>query len=302
MTLNPELERATAHIVVIDGVSVHFHDHGSGEPVLLFPGWGPQPGMTAWITWRDVISELAQYYRVIAIDLPNYGRTGPVIEEGFAYRLGSDLAAGLLRYLDIGSVHVVGTSTGGSSAFVFAQDHPELTRSLVIGSSHVPDPTFRNLLAPAPEEGVWAGIAYELAPTADNLRMFVRTLFHDPTHASDELIAELERVADAAPDHLAAFQASTGFAKEPRLARTISVPALVISGREDRVVPIEHTLGFLAHLDDAEAVILKGVGHLPTIEAPDRYASHLLRFLRHVDRPHTPQTSGITAGDGGIDG
>ncbi|MEN2739983.1 alpha/beta hydrolase [Microbacterium sp. X-17] len=303
MTPDPYGENETSRTLTVDGVPVHFHDVGSGVPVLLFPGWGPQPGMTAWITWRDVLGSLAAEFRCIVVDLPNYGRTGPVRDTGPAYRLGSDLAAGLLGQLGIASAHVVGTSTGGSTAFVFAQDHPELTRSLVVGSSHLPDPTVRNLLAPAPEEGVRAGIAYEIEQTPDNLRRFLLSMFHDPSHVDAELIEEIERIAREAPDHLEAVQASTGFAKEPRLGRAVTVPSLIISGREDRVVPLEHTLAFLAHLDDAEAVILKGTGHLPTIESPERYVSHLLRFLRRVDaQMHTSEESGLLVGDGGFEG
>ena len=69
-------EQGTSKTVKAGGMDVHYHDVGSGDPIVLLHSYGP--GTTGWITFHKILPAFAQRYRCIVMDLPNFGRTGPV--------------------------------------------------------------------------------------------------------------------------------------------------------------------------------------------------------------------------------
>jgi pimeloyl-ACP methyl ester carboxylesterase len=57
------------------------------------------------------------------------------------------------------------------------------------------------------------------------------------------------------------------------------VPALILWGAQDRLVPAAHAHAYAASLPDARVVVLPGAGHYPWLETPDRFAEEIERFL-----------------------
>ena len=55
---------------VTAGMTIHYHDLGTGEPVLFLHSYGP--GTTAWITFHKTVGELSRHCRCILMDLPNF--------------------------------------------------------------------------------------------------------------------------------------------------------------------------------------------------------------------------------------
>ena len=79
MTSAQFTEQSTSKTVVVDGMKVHCHDVGSGYPGVMLHSYGP--GTTGWITFHKMLPALAEHFRYIVMDLPNFGRTGPVVYE-----------------------------------------------------------------------------------------------------------------------------------------------------------------------------------------------------------------------------
>ena len=67
-----------AHTIDSPEGPVYYLEAGTGEPLLLVSAWGPTPGSTAWLLYRDVLAVLSKSYRCIVVELTNYGHTGPV--------------------------------------------------------------------------------------------------------------------------------------------------------------------------------------------------------------------------------
>ena len=90
-----------------DKLNVNLIDEGQGEAVLLLHGWGARSEL-----YKSVINPLTSNYRVIAPDLPGFGRT---TEPSFAYSIEdyADFAVSLLKELGIDKVHLMGHSHGG---------------------------------------------------------------------------------------------------------------------------------------------------------------------------------------------
>ena len=64
---------AAGRTIDAGGIRTHYHDSGTGDPVILLHGSGP--GVSAWANWQHNISALAQRYRVIAPDIVGFGST-----------------------------------------------------------------------------------------------------------------------------------------------------------------------------------------------------------------------------------
>jgi 2-hydroxy-6-oxonona-2,4-dienedioate hydrolase len=274
-------EEATGHTIEVDGTTIHYHDVGSGDPILLLQPWGPQPGVTAWLTLQNVLGPLSEHYRCIAMDLVNYGRTGPIVYNAPYHHVVAETAIKLLDHLKLSRVPVIGSSQGATTAIVLGLEYPDRVASLVIGSCHASTGGDPYLLGPFPSEAGRAMRRYNRDRTRANLEVVMQSIIHDETLITTEVLDALEAQRDAAPEHTEANRQSQGI-NHSNLAELnhITVPTLIVHGRFDRMVPIEQGLMLFSYIRSSQFIGLNNCGHWPTFEQPAEYASHVLRFLR----------------------
>ncbi len=173
-----------------------------------------------------------------------------------------------------GPADVVGLSMGGYVALTLALARPELVRSLVLvgtgagGPERVPrDDDVRDAFREA---------FLTLPPDEYERRIFPFTVRPDRVAALLE-----ENVAHAVPRLTTAAhtRACLGFYAQGLEVERIAVPALVVHGSDDRVVPVENGRRLAARLPAADYVELPGYGHDLAQEAPDELAALVDAFL-----------------------
>jgi pimeloyl-ACP methyl ester carboxylesterase len=114
----------------VNGVRLAYREFGSGEPLLLIPGFGA----TMDIEWnRTFLGILASHYHVYTYDNRGMGHSGDNNATP-AMSLYSEDAAGLMTALGYDSMNVYGVSMGSSIAQQLVIDHPERVRKLVLDS------------------------------------------------------------------------------------------------------------------------------------------------------------------------
>jgi pimeloyl-ACP methyl ester carboxylesterase len=113
----------------VNGISLYYEIHGTGEPVVLLHG-----GLGAIEMFGDVLTLLAQDHQVIAVDLQAHGRTTDV-DRPLRFETMADDIAALVRYLGLENADVVGYSLGGGVALRTAVQHPDVVRKLVLVST-----------------------------------------------------------------------------------------------------------------------------------------------------------------------
>jgi pimeloyl-ACP methyl ester carboxylesterase len=163
----------------VNGLSMYYEVHGSGEPVVLLHGGF----MTITSNWDGWIEELARTRKVIAIEMQGHGRTADIPREPTSENLADDVAA-LLKYLELPRADLIGYSMGGRVALEVAVRHPEQVRKVVVLSS-----IFRRdgmtqegldaltTLTPEVFKGSPLETEYKrLSPTPDQFSSFVRRL------------------------------------------------------------------------------------------------------------------------------
>src|SRR5829696_2345624 len=109
----------------VNGVRLHYDLVGDGPPLVLVHGsWGDGTG------WDLALPALAQRFRVLVYDRRGHSRSERPPTQGSADEDVDDLAA-LITHLDLGSVHVAGSSSGAALALRLAARYPEMVRSVI---------------------------------------------------------------------------------------------------------------------------------------------------------------------------
>lgn len=271
-------ETGTSRTIQAGGMSIHYHEAGQGYPVIFLHSYGP--GSTAWITFHRVIGPLSQHFRCILMDLPNFGRTGPVVFSEPVHDVQARTALHLMDALGIDRAHLVGNSQGGQSAMVFAYTYPQRIDRLVTGACHIATGGDRYLMANRPSEGSRASREVYEQPTRDNVRRYLRVHLDDASLVTDDLVEYIYQSHTGHPDHEAARQQSVSVYHDhgPDIA-TIQAPTLIIWGRYDRMCAFEIGIAALNHIDNSCLVLLNKCGHWPPYEHPQAYATQVHSFL-----------------------
>ena len=277
----PSGEKRTADL---DGLSVSYVVAGDGPPVVLLHGGGLD---SAAVSWKETIPTLAERFTVYAPDWPGYGESDPP-DGPPSIRYYQRVLRRFLDALGLDSARVVGMSMGGGVALGFALDHPERVERLVVVDSYgldgtVPGGPLGALFVRIPwlTEGVWTAMRPSRSLTATVLRNLV-----DSGNLTDDLVedvlAELRR--PNAGDAWERFQRNeVGFSglktnfreRLPELA----VPALVVHGENDPLIPVAHAerVGTLA--PNASVEVISRCGHWPPREKPETFVSLVGAFL-----------------------
>jgi len=275
-------------IMMLHGDRVAYRDEGAGEVLLLIHGIGGSSN-----SWSGVIPLLAKKYRVIAPDLLGHGESdkprGDYSVGAFAV-----LLRDLLDALDIPQVTVIGHSLGGGIAMQFAHQHGQYCKRIVLISSGGfggdVGRVLRVLSLPG-SELVLPVIASRPAILASNA---LRAL----TGSSNSFQA---RPSLSNRDNRQAFLRTLRAVVDFRgqavsaLNRVCMVlPAMIISGDQDRVIPVEHARAAHRTMPNSRLHIIPGVHHYPPTERPETVARLIDDFIATTGED-TPARSGQAA-------
>jgi 2-hydroxymuconate-semialdehyde hydrolase len=268
---NPELGRR----VRTGAFESNVHDLGSGRPVLFIHGSGP--GVSAWANWRLAMPAISQSCRVIAPDMVGFGYTDR--PAGIAYTMDTWVrqALDLLDALDLPQVDLVGNSFGGALSLALTIRAPQRVRRLVLmGSVGVPFPITPGL------DAVWG---YE--PSFATMRALLDVFAHDRKLVNDEL-AQLRYEASIRPGFQESFSAMFPAPRQRWVDAMVSAEAdirrlpheaLVIHGREDKVIPLATSLALSTLIPRAQLHVFGQCGHWTQIEHAARFAQLVGNFL-----------------------
>lgn len=271
----------TSRRLEVAGLTTHYHDVGSGEPLLLLPAYGPLPGTTGWLTFSKVLHRFAERRRCIIIDYHNFGLSSPFVFNEPAHDVFVRQTKAVLTHLGISRCEVVGTSTGGTTAIDLALAEPDLVSRMVVGACEASTGGDPYLLAPWPSElGKLSGDYQSHPPDLDRLQRLLNAIVYDPAMIDESMVSSMLKWAIDEPQHALAWSQSHSVpsGKLERL-KDITAPIRIIHGRFDRMVPVEGAIRLMNYLPNPDLVILNQCGHWPAFERPEEFASQVLAFL-----------------------
>jgi pimeloyl-ACP methyl ester carboxylesterase len=245
-----------------------YTDQGHGPAVVFL-----HPFPLDSRAWESQIALLAAEHRVLAVDFPGFGSSGPppagVTLAGFAAGV-----IELLRELGVYRAAVVGLSMGGYVALELAAQEPGLVSRLVLADTRAgPDSpegaAGRERFAARAEKNGVGWIADEMLP---------KLLRPQPDPAVARWVAGL--IARATPAGVAAAQRAMAVRADhgPTLER-LRMPVLVLSGGEDALIPPQESARMVERLPNARLELLPGAGHLSNLEEPELFNRALVSFV-----------------------
>lgn len=277
-------------VIDIDGLQVHCLTEGIGKPVLFFL----HGSFLSVRSWRFVFERLSERYTVIAIDRPAFGRTDrpiPVVGEFNPYSPEgqADLVVAILEKLGHRQAVLVGNSTGGTIALLTALRYPDKISGLVLADSMVysgyATSEFPAWLYPVFKAATPAGAQLSKLMIGLVFNKLHRTFRHETSRPGNDLLTAYRRDLMQGRWGRAFWElllSSHNLDLEAQLGR-INVPALVITGAQDRMVKPEETIRLSRALSRALLQIIPDCGHLPQEEKPDIFIAAVSEFLdKHI--------------------
>lgn len=285
------LADADSQFIEINQIDLHYKQMGTGEPVfILLHGFG-----ASTFSWREVMAPLAEYGTVIAYDRPGFGLTERPIEwEGanpYTQESNIKLLLGLMDALGIEQAILVGNSAGGTVATAFTLAHPERVQALIEVDAAVymttPDSALLQWLLRTPQmDRIGPLITRQLGRGRSD--QFLKSAFHDPSIIEDNPeIFEGYIEPFTVENWDRALWMFTQASEPPNLAGRlgqIQVPTLVISGDDDRIVPLESSLRLAEDIPGAVLIVIEDCGHLPHEECPTAFMQAVDQFIMKLSK------------------
>ncbi|MFN3265255.1 MAG: alpha/beta fold hydrolase [Deinococcales bacterium] len=240
-----------------------FDSQKGKEALILVHGNGDEAD-----TWRHLFVPLTEHFRVIAPDLPGFGRsqTQDARVSGLV-----DWLFSFIEQLGLKRVHLLGSSLGGVVASLFAEKYPMYATSLcVIGGA---SPSLGNLqpthaIQPLLQEGIGEAYYNGLRDTDPDvafatLRPYYANLESLAKPEQDFLRTRVWARVFSNPQRDAFFTALRSlFTPSTRNIR-LQTPCQLIWGDTDRIVPLEHAKIIQQQLPNTPLSVVKAAGHLP---------------------------------------
>ena len=272
-------------------------------PVAYYPWEGPRETTFVMVhglggshlNWIQVAPSLSGLGRVLALDLPGFGRS-PRGDRGTGLMDARGVLSRFIEELGSGRIVLCGNSMGGAISVLEAAIEPEAISGLVLTGSvfpwvrgGFPHPAvmgafvvyrapglgerfvFARSRAMRPEQVVRMGFGYVAADR--------RSIPEDIVELHVDLVRDRQRDPDAVPAFLQAARSMLRLGERPDFARraldNVRCPVLVLHGRRDRLVPVSFARAELARHPGWRGRIFPDLGHAPQMEAPGRWVAEV---------------------------
>lgn len=268
------------------GRSIAYVDEGSSEDVIIFVH-----GLGSYLrAWEKNIEELKNDFRVIAIDLPGYGKSSKELHEGTP-EFYADVIMQVMDKLSIESANISGHSMGGQAAISMALKYPERVKNLI-------------LAAPAGIEEFTAGQkewfrevmtvnGVALTPV-NQIRANVYANFYNMPNDAEFMITDRIELREAEQFENYCYtvvQSVNGMVDQPvaHLLDRITQPTLIVFGENDNLIPNPYlNPGFTADIGkkgnelipNSELVVIPECGHFLQFEKPEVFNKTVKDFLQ----------------------
>ena len=279
--LKAKYASAASKFIEVKGMNVHYRDEGSqtdGIPLVLIHGTG-----SSLHTFDDWTKGLIETRRVIRLDLPGYGLTGPFPDRDYSMENYVVFLEAFLTKLNIHTCVLGGNSLGGGISWRYTLAHSNKVDQLILIDA-----------SGYPVKAESRPLAFELAqiPVIKNLFTYVtprsvakssvENVYANQSKVTDQLVDRYfeltlrEGNRQAFVDRLGVEHQSNVYKRIPQIKQR----TLIIWGDQDHLIPVEMAENFHRDLPNSTLSILKNVGHVPMEEAPEESLEELLSFLK----------------------
>ncbi|MEY3678216.1 MAG: hypothetical protein RI924_357 [Bacteroidota bacterium] len=275
---------APSEFIPVEGLQVHYRDQGKlldSLPIVLLHGTA-----ASLHTWEAWVKGLESEHRVITLDLPAYGLTGPHPAGNYSVDFYVDFIHQFLQQLGVSKCIVGGNSLGGYIAWNYALKYPQQTAKLILVDA-----------AGYPVKSESIPIAFQLAglPLIKNIFKYVtprpvlqksiENVYGDPERIDEALVDRYFELSLREGNRAAFIERMSSFKKNGldqhhTKIKSILTPTLIIWGERDLLIPISLARRFEEDLPNDTLVIFPSLGHVPQEEDPALTLKVVQDFLK----------------------
>lgn len=272
---------APSAFIDINGLSVHMRDEGVRDdpvPIVLIHGTS-----SSLHTWEGWVAALKGQRRVISMDLPGFGLTGPNLQNDYSNPAYTQFILSLMESLKVQRFVVAGNSLGGEIAWQVAVAAPQRVDKLILvdaaGYLFIPESIplgFR--LARVPQ---LAWLTQNTLPQS-MMESSVKSVYGDPARVTPALVERYTAMTLRAGNRHALGiriqQLNAGVFADK--IKTIKTPTLILWGAKDLLIPVTYGHQFKQDIAGSKLVVFEQLGHVPQEEDAAATVAVVQDFLR----------------------
>nr|WP_315199424.1 alpha/beta hydrolase [uncultured Aquabacterium sp.] len=279
-TLKARWAPAPSTFIEVLGMQAHVRDEGprdDPQPIVLLHG--TSASLHTWDGWTDA---LKGQRRVIRMDLPGFGLTGPMPDGNYRLTRYVEFVVALMDKLGVQKAVLAGNSFGGNLAWKIAVDHPQRVSQLVLvdAAGYPFDPTSMPIGFKVAQIPMLKPVLRNTLPRS-MIESSVRNVYGDPSKVTPELIDRYFELTLRAGNRAALGER---FAQSPSgeftaQIATLKQPTLIIWGGQDRLIPPDNADKFQRDIAGSRLVVFDALGHVPHEEDPATTVAAVKAFL-----------------------
>jgi len=280
--MKAETTKDVRAVMADDGVELHYEVLGKGPPVVLLHG-----GLVGRAAFSRMRTALSARYTMILLSSRGHDGTALALPPDYGFETSEvrDLTA-VLEAEGLERVHVLGHSSGGSTAFAFARDCPERVDHLILI-----EPSIMNILPEADYRSLEAMVS-KIMETGDRngemaaLRTSMDIMGGHSWHALDKptKIKQLERLAPLAPFVIPHWRILMNFAACPVDLETLKPPTMLFYGTKSFDFEPAIAEAWKRIRPDLPLITVDGAGHNVHYDCPDIVSSAIINFLDEANQ------------------
>jgi pimeloyl-ACP methyl ester carboxylesterase len=279
--LNTKYNVAPTDYVQVQGMNVHFRQEGPAHdsvPLVLLHGTG-----SSLYTWDAWTRELKGNHKIIRLDLPGFGLTGPHPQNEYTLEAYVSFLNAFLTKLDVKRCILAGNSLGGEITWQYALKYPDQVKKMIlIGSAGYPT---KSKDVPVPFVIMRLPVVRDIFKKntpEDVIRKSLVYLYADSTRVSDSLVALYYDMARRSGNREALTERMESIGEDGPWQQlpTITTPTLLLWGQQDKLIPLEYGQRFDRDLPNSTLVVVPNAGHMPMEEVPQASLTAVKGFLQ----------------------
>lgn len=259
----------------IEGTQVHYKDEGRGPVLVLLHGTS-----SSLHTWDGWTKSLEGGYRIVRMDLPAFGITGPNASGDYTVESYIRFLDAFTQKLGIHKFHLAGNSLGGLIAWRYALARPaKINKLILIDAAGYPmrSEVFAIKLGRTPGLN---RIVRWCTPRV-LVEKSIKDAYGDAGRVGPELVDRYWKLL-LREGNREAYMREVNAKRIDYSGRikTIAAPTLIMWGEMDRWIPLEYGRPFQKDIRGSRFILYPGVGHLPMEEIPEKSAQDARAFLQ----------------------
>ena len=277
--LKNEYANEQSQFIEVNEMNVHYRDEGKGFPIVLIHGTA-----ASLHTWNDWTKELKKTNRVIRMDLPAFGITGPNKNADYSIEAYTTFLQSFLEKIGLEKFHLAGNSLGGNIAWNYTADYPDKVEKLILlDSSGLPTNKSQPAIFKMAKTPLLNSLFLYITPRF-LIKKNIEEVYEDDSKITDKLINRYHKMALRVGNRQAFIdRAKTDFkpdaiANQNKL-KSIQTPTLLIWGAKDLWIPLDNGIRMDRILVNSTLKVIENSGHVPMEENPIESLKLMNEFL-----------------------